>query len=66
MSNANGNVVARPHLRLVVGGRRRAEHQDQSSRFTPLRRREALTFLLKRREKGRTFSAICFPGWDRG
>jgi hypothetical protein len=66
MSNTNGNIVARSHLRLVVGGSRRSENQDQSARFTPLRRREALTFLLKRREKGRTFSAICFPGWDRG
>jgi hypothetical protein len=67
MSNINGTtVVAYPRLRLVVGGRERAEEPDQGSRFTPLRSLEARTFLRRRCDKGRTFSAICFPGWDRG
>jgi hypothetical protein len=44
-----------------------AANSHRGSRFTPLLSRRETWLALKRKAgEARTFSAICFPGWDRG
>jgi hypothetical protein len=43
------------------------EQPHSGSRFTPLLSRRQTWLALKRKAaEARTFSAICFPGWERG
>lgn len=67
MSHVSGTVVAFvPNFR-PRGQKERSEQSNSASRFTPLLSRGETFGALKRRgETARSFSAICFPGWDRG
>ena len=67
MSNVSGTVVAFvPNFRSGAGNERRRQ-PSLSARFTPLLSRRETWLALKRKAgEARTFSAICFPGWDRG
>jgi hypothetical protein len=67
MSHVSGTVVAFvPNLRAAAHQARGA-WPNPDSRFTPLlSRRETWVALKRKAGEARTFSAICFPGWDRG
>jgi hypothetical protein len=66
MSNVSGTVVAfGPNFRSATRNER--QQSNRSARFTPLLSRRETWLALKRKAgEARTFSAICFPGWDRG
>ena len=66
MSHVSGTVVAFvPNFR-PRGHQERGEQGNPASRFTPLLARgESFSALKRRGDKARSFSAICFPGWDR-
>lgn len=66
MFKVSGTVIA---FAPSSGFGSRSEMRDQprsDSRFTPLLSRRDTWLALKRKGEERTFSAICFPGWDRG
>ncbi len=67
MSNVSGTVVAFvPNFRIGAK-KQRGEQPNLGSRFTPLLSRGESWIALKRKcNEARTFSAICFAGWDRG
>jgi hypothetical protein len=67
MSNVSGTVLAFvPNFRTGAGNER-GQQTNRVSRFTPLLSRRDTWVALKRKAvEARTFSAICFPGWDRG
>jgi hypothetical protein len=51
-----------------IGARtERGKAPNSGSRFTPLlSRRDTWVAMKRKQNEARTFSAICFPGWDRG
>jgi hypothetical protein len=67
MSHVGGTIVAFvPNFRAVAT-KERGAWPNADSRFTPLlSRRETWVALKRKAGEARTFSAICFPGWDRG
>jgi hypothetical protein len=67
MSNVIGTVVAFvPNFRSGTRNER-GQQSSLGARFTPLLSRGETWLALKRKAgEARTFSAICFPGWDRG
>jgi hypothetical protein len=67
MSHDSGTVVAFvPHF-CTGAKKERGERLNPGSRFTPLlSRRETWVAMKRKAGEARTFSAICFPGWDRG
>ncbi len=67
MSHVSATVVTFvPNFR--TGARNeRGQQPHRNSRFTPLLSRRETWVAMKRKAcEARTFSAICFPGWDRG
>jgi len=67
MSHVSGTAVAFvPNFR--TGAKKEpGERLNPGSRFTPLlSRRETWVAMKRKAGEARTFSAICFPGWDRG
>ena len=67
MSPASGTVVAFVANFRPRAQKERGEQPNPASRFTPLLSRGETFGALKRRaEAAQSFSAICFPGWDRG
>lgn len=67
MSHVSGTVVAFVPTFHPKAQKERGERQNPASRFTPLLSRgESFGALRRRGEEARSFSAICFPGWDRG
>jgi hypothetical protein len=66
MSHVSGTVVTFvPNFR--TGARNEWPTATSNSRFTPLlSRRETWVAMKGKAGEARTFSAICFPGWDRG
>ena len=67
MSHVSGTIVAFvPNFRTGTRNER-GQQLNPGSRFTPLLSRRETWVALKRKAcEARTFSAICFPGWDRG
>jgi hypothetical protein len=67
MSHVSGTVVAFVPTFRHTAQKEWGEQPNPASRFTPLLSRGETFGALKRRgDKARSFSAICFPGWDRG
>jgi len=64
MSDVSGATAA--PFPSSMTNRERREPPGAGSRFTLLLSRETWASLSKKREKARIYSAICFPGWDRG
>jgi len=67
MSHVSGTAVAFV-LNFRTGAKKEpCERLNPGSRFTPLlSRRETWVAMKRKAGEARTFSAICFPGWDRG
>jgi hypothetical protein len=67
MSNISATVIAFvPNFRIGTK-MERGQQPNPGLRFTPLLSRGESWIALKRKGgEARTFSAICFPGWDRG
>jgi hypothetical protein len=67
MSNVSGTVVAFvPNFRNGARNER-GQQPNPGAQFSPLlSRRETWLALKRKASEARTFSAICFPGWDRG
>ena len=67
MSHVSGTIVAFvPNFRSGARNER-GQQPNRGSRFTPLLSRPETWLALERKAgEARTFSAICFPGWDRG
>jgi hypothetical protein len=64
MSGVSG-AIAVP-VPLSVTNKGKGERTGAGLRFTPLLSRETWVAIAKKRDEMRTYSAICFPGWDRG
>ena len=67
MSHVSGTVVSFvPNFRTGATTEL-GQQPSRNSRFTPLLSRRDTWVAMKRKAcEARTFSAICFPGWDRG
>lgn len=66
MSDVSGTIVAYFPSRLSRPNKERREQPCSGLRFTSLLSRETRITLNGERDALRTYSAICFPGWQRG
>ena len=62
MSDVSGAIAAS----FPLSGANKVRREQPGPRFTPLRSRENWALLRAKRDETRIYSAICFPGWDRG
>ena len=66
MSDVSGTIVAYSPSRLARPNMERREQPCSGLRFTSLLSRETRITINGERDALRTYSAICFPGWQRG
>lgn len=66
MSNVSGTILAYVPSSRNGFSKARGDQPGPGSRFTPLLPRETSIALRRKDDEMRTFSAICFPGWERG
>ena len=64
MSDVSGTIAA--PFPLYGTNKERRERAGSAFRFTPLLSRETWASLSRKQDETRIYSAICFPGWDRG
>ncbi len=66
MSNVSGTVLAYVPSSRIRFSKAKGDQPGPDSRFTPLLPRETSIDSRRKHDEMRTFSAICFPGWERG